>query len=122
MNKSKQREAVLSVLRSTTSHPTAEWIYENTRLLMPNVSLGTVYRNLDNLLKVGEIIKVQGAFDKDRYDGNPKRHAHLVCDMCGAVLDIEIDCEIDNKVMSMDSECLVKNYNLIYNGLCPSCK
>ena len=58
MNYSRQREAIVNVLKSTTSHPSAAWIYDRVRIQIPNISLGTVYRNLAALEKEGIVVKV----------------------------------------------------------------
>lgn len=120
MNKSKQREAILEVLRSTTSHPTAEWVYEKTREIIPNISLGTVYRNLAQLEKNAEIIKVPGIFEKDRYDGNPVRHTHFICKSCRAVIDVEI--KADMSVLLEPIEGMeVHDYSIVLSGICDKC-
>ena len=82
MNYSKQREALLRVLRSTRSHPTAYWVYEELRKEIPNISLGTVYRNLAKLAQNGDILKLDIISDKERFDGFTARHAHFVCNEC----------------------------------------
>lgn len=120
INKSTRRDAVLSVLKSTVSHPTAEWIYEQTKKVIPNISLGTVYRNLNDLIKAGLVIKVQGVFEKDRYDANYASHFHLVCESCGGVIDYEPSLPLNLK-LGNDKDCLVKDYSLVYYGLCPKC-
>lgn len=123
MNRSVQREIILDVLRSTTSHPTAEWIYERARRQLPNISLGTVYRNLNALVAAGVIIKVQGSFDKDRFDGNAVRHAHMVCDRCGAVIDVDLPQDLDFANMNAVKNCevLIKDYSIVYKGICNNC-
>lgn len=121
MNYSRQREEILNVLRSTVSHPTAQWIYDETKKLLPNISLGTVYRNLQLLVDSGDIIKVQGAFDKDRYDGNAVPHCHLVCTSCGSVEDYELDTEISS---SLDAFCKREQcvrYELSIFSKCSKC-
>lgn len=124
MNRSVQRDVIMEVLRSTASHPTAEWIYEKARNKLPNISLGTVYRNLNALVAAGAIIKVQGTFDKDRFDGNSHRHAHMVCDKCGSVIDIDLPKELDlanlNAVKS-DNGVIVNDYSIVYRGICNQC-
>lgn len=120
-NKSKQRDAVLEVLKSTKSHPTAEWVHEEAKKIIPNISLATVYRNLNQLIESGEVIKVQGVFEKDRFDADSSRHAHLVCRRCGGVIDFVIDKDIDKLLMERDNECELVDFSLTYYGLCPYC-
>ena len=69
MKYSKQREALLTLLRSTRSHPSADWLYENLRKEFPNISLGTVYRNLAQLAENGDILKISTSANKEHFDG-----------------------------------------------------
>ena len=86
---SKQREAILSNLRSRYDHPTADMIYADLKQENPKLSLGTVYRNLSLLCEAGEILKVGAAMDgKERYDGHTHPHAHFFGERCGDVYDI----------------------------------
>lgn len=82
-----QREAILSVLRSTEEHPTAEWIHQQIQAVIPNISLGTVYRNLQQLVEAGLIQAHQFGTGKMRYDANQNDHAHFICEQCGRVED-----------------------------------
>lgn len=120
MNYSKQREIILEVLRSTDSHPTAEWIYEQVKKQIPKISLATVYRNLNLLESQGEIIKVQGDFQKDRYDGNAKNHAHFICKICGEVIDTDIDSDLKLKIITSIPE-RADSFSLTFSGICNKC-
>lgn len=120
-NFSIQKETILSVLAETKSHPTAEWVYEQVKLQIPNISLGTVYRNLGKLVESGEIIKVVGDFEKDRFDGNNIRHSHLICTKCGKLVDYDIPKELDNEILTFQNDGKVVDYALTYYGLCPFC-
>jgi len=88
---SRKREAVLEKIRETTSHPTAEWIYEEVKKEIPDLSLGTVYRNLAVFKDEGLIISVGVVEGQERFDANTKEHTHFVCLGCGDVLDIDAD-------------------------------
>ncbi len=90
-NYSRQREAVLNVLCSTTSHPTAAWIYEKVREEIPNISLGTVYRNLSGLSEDGTIRKLSFGDSSVHFDGDISVHSHFYCEHCGEITDIWID-------------------------------
>lgn len=120
MNYSKQREAILQVLRATKSHPNAEWIYEKVKEKVPCVSLATVYRNLSLLEKKGDIIKIDAGFAKDRFDGNPLPHAHFACRACEKVEDLEIGVSLDEAIRK-EIGGRAENYSLIYKGLCSDC-
>lgn len=88
---SKQREAVLNAVRSVSTHPTAYEVYAAVRKEMPNISLGTVYRNLSSLSEEGEIDALLLGDGSVRYDGNVKNHLHLTCKKCGAIMDVAIE-------------------------------
>ena len=76
---SRQRESIKEFLAGRKDHPTADVIYENIRLQYPNISLGTVYRNLSLLSSIGEITKVSTGDGADHYDGNVHPHNHFIC-------------------------------------------
>ncbi len=84
---SRQRESIKSYLRGRDDHPTADMIHTGIRETYPNISLGTVYRNLSLLIKLGEVRKVttDGA---DRFDANLAPHSHFICRECGRVIDV----------------------------------
>ena len=90
MRYSHQREIIKKVVYSTDSHPTVEWIYRKTKDVIPKISLGTVYRNLQYLDDVGQINVLNDGNIK-RYDRNTHPHDHLKCKKCGDLIDIEID-------------------------------
>ena len=91
MKYSRQRESILKCLRSTKCHPTAETVYQNILAENPNISLGTVYRNLTLLTELGEIRKITSFDGPDRFDGNTMPHYHFICRKCGTVADLEMD-------------------------------
>lgn len=88
---SRQRESIKEFLMTRTDHPTADVIYENVRLVYPNISLGTVYRNLSLLADIGEIQKLPSFGGADRFDGRIDPHCHFMCTSCGQVSDIITD-------------------------------
>jgi Fur family transcriptional regulator, peroxide stress response regulator len=86
---SRQREEILRIVLATESHPTADWVYEQARQIVPNISLGTVYRNLSLLVderKINRLVTDDGVV---RYDGNAKEHHHFICTKTGKIIDIE---------------------------------
>ena len=90
-NYSRQREVILNVLRSTNTHPTASWIYESAREYIPNISLGTVYRNLAALTASGDILCINVGDGQDHYDGDISSHLHLHCKSCLSITDINLN-------------------------------
>lgn len=96
---SRKREAILTCLHGTTCHPTAEWVYQQLKPQFPDLSLGTVYRNLAAFKAEGVIDSVGVVNGLERYDGNTIPHAHIVCESCGAVLDAET-IELPDKLLA----------------------
>jgi len=89
MRYSHQREIISEIIHSTNSHPTADWVYGEVRRYIPNISLGTVYRNLKQLTDEGIIRTIyDGAVA--RYDWNRSPHDHLKCNVCGEMIDVQL--------------------------------
>ena len=120
--KTKQKELIISVLRQTTSHPDADWIYEQVKKEIPNISLGTVYRNLRLLRESGQIQGLISREETSHFDGNIEPHYHFRCDVCGRIFDIEepIDKTIEKKV-ARKTGFSVTRHNLELGGLCTDC-
>ncbi len=123
IRKTKQRELILSVLRSTTSHPTADWIYNEVRKELPNISLGTIYRNLKTLVEMGEILELSYGSTYSRFDGHAHNHYHFVCENCDQVLDIDMDFDFDiNAQIEEKFSLTVNHHRLEFYGVCDECK
>lgn len=88
---SRQRECIKEFLADRFDHPTAETIYLNVKKEFPNISLGTVYRNLSLLTNQGIIRKLSTGIGPDRFDGNTSPHYHVLCTECGSVLDLDME-------------------------------
>ena len=88
IKRSKQKETILRILRSTSSHPSADWVYDQVRREIPNVSLATIYRNLRLLKEAGYIQQVDFSSEHGRFDGNTSAHYHLRCEKCGSIIDL----------------------------------
>ncbi len=123
MRRSRQREAVLRVLMSTTSHPTAEWVYQEVKKEVPGVSLGTVYRNLRQLKERGLILELEQPGQYRRFDGNAANHYHFSCSRCGRVFDVDepLVKGIDRRVEERTGF-KVWHHRLEFRGLCGDCQ
>jgi Fe2+ or Zn2+ uptake regulation protein len=122
VRRTRQREAILEVLRGTTSHPTADWVYQEVRKDMPHVSLGTIYRNLRTLREHGEIQELSYGSNHARFDANAESHYHFICESCGCVEDLAMPVmpELEGKVEQLgDYE--VHAHRLEFYGICPAC-
>jgi len=120
--KSKQKQAVLRVLNGTTSHPTAKWIYEEVRQEIPDISLGTVYRNLKLLKCEGKILELDFT-TLGRFDGNIYNHYHFRCERCGGMFDVDepVDKLMDDRV-AQKTGFKVTHHRLEFRGLCKDCQ
>lgn len=87
---SRQREAIKTFLKSRDDHPTADTVYTCLRETYPNISLGTVYRNLSLLEELGEISRISTGSGAEHYDANMEPHQHFICMSCQRVYDIRI--------------------------------
>ena len=119
---SRQRDAILSFLNTRKDHPTADFIYDNIRQIYPNISLGTVYRNLSLLTEIGQIQRLTTGDGKDHFDGNAAPHDHFVCRICNSVIDVNgaADHELDVSLNeTFDGE--VEGHTTIYYGKCKNC-
>mgnify|MGYP001455399023 FL=1 len=124
IRKTKQRDLILKTLKNTDTHPTADWIYEQVKKEMPNISLGTVYRNLGMLKDLGEIIELNCGNKYSRFDGNPENHYHFVCTECEKVIDIK-GCPVDEELdlcVARENDVEVFYHRTEFYGLCPDCK
>ena len=122
MNYSRQRETVLSVLRATKEHPSADDIYGECKKVMPGIGLATVYRNLEQLVASGQAIKVPVGQDRYRYDADTSLHCHGACPVCGRVWDEEVSSSLNDALLkeceNNESEC----YSLTFFKVCGECK
>lgn len=120
---SRQREALLSLLRNTKTHPTAEWLYMELKQEFPNISLATVYRNLNQLSAAGEIIRLDVGTGTEHFDATTENHYHFVCRRCSAVLDLDLPpmAQLDHAVEE-HSGVRVETHSLLFYGLCKHCQ
>lgn len=124
----KQRKLILDELKKVKTHPTAQELYDSIRKVLPNISLGTVYRNLELLCQQGMAKRVEFPEAQRRYDGDVSRHYHIQCVGCGKVGDIYM-----NETRAIREDELIRflgiktNYDvhgqkIDFFGLCPECK
>lgn len=86
-----QRMAVLRVLAEDRGHPTVEQVYERVRGDYPTTSLATIYKTIDMLKGIGQVLELSVG-ESHRYDGrDPRPHPHLICEGCGAIIDLALD-------------------------------
>lgn len=117
---SKKRDAILECVRSTSAHPSAEWVYAQLKPQIPDLSLGTVYRNLAAFKQEGIIASLGVVDGNERFDRDTSAHAHFICTHCSAVIDVE---EIDPPTrLSEQVRCgSVRDCVLTFLGVCNQC-
>ena len=118
---SRQRESIKDYLMHTNAHPTADMVYLHVKEQFPNISLGTVYRNLNLLVDEGAAVRM--AFPVERYDANVEPHPHFRCEVCGGVFDLDLpyDKGLDEKAL-LASGHDIRSHELIFHGVCVNCK
>ena len=120
---SKQRDTILRVVVNSKDHPRADWIYDEVRREIPNVSMGTVYRNLRYLAKSGEIRQLEMADGTSRFDSNTDSHYHFRCERCGYIFDLDepVDQSIGERV-AKNTGFRVYRQRMELIGLCMECQ
>lgn len=119
---SRQREAILTYLRSTKSHPTAETVYFQIRKEFPRISLGTVYRNLNLLAEQGEILRLSCGDGVEHFDATVRPHQHFICRNCRAIIDLEMP-SIDSidEVADENFSGKIEGHEIYFYGTCNNC-
>lgn len=119
---SRQRQEIKNFLMSRKDHPTADVVYMNVRQQYPNISLGTVYRNLTLLADMGEITRLHLGDGVDHFDADTSPHYHFVCSKCGQVMDLHmnnIDSIVDIAGMNFNGE--IQGHITYFYGICGNC-
>ncbi|MDD5511019.1 MAG: transcriptional repressor [Dehalococcoidales bacterium] len=119
----RQREAILQVLRCADSHPTADWIYEEVKKSIPNISKGTVYRNLKVLRDTGKIAELNLSGTVSRYEGRQDNHYHFRCTKCGQIFDLDepVNKKLEEKIAGKTGF-TVSSHQLEFRGICKDCQ
>lgn len=120
----KKRNAILSCLQQTDTHPSAEMVHEMLHEEHPDISLATVYRNLSLFKNQGLIISVATVRGVERFDANTDPHVHFICSGCDAVIDlpeVEVPQALSSKAEACRG-CRVSSCQLTFTGLCSNCQ
>ena len=119
----RKRDAILTCLRQTNEHPSAEWIYSQLKPRIPDLSLGTVYRNLNLFKEQGLAVSVATVKGVERFDGITEPHVHFICTGCDAVTDLE-QLRVPESLREAATVCCggsVESCRLTFTGLCQNC-
>ena len=122
MNYSKQRELIRQTVCDSQDHLTAGEIYAEVRKVMPNISLGTVYRNLNTMVEAG-MLSMLFYDSKEFFEAPKERHSHVVCLECGAIYDVDLPLFgwLDDMIRQ---QCgfEVTHRELLAHGICRECQ
>ena len=117
MRYSQQRELIKKIVRGTNCHPSADWIFNQTKKIIPNISLGTVYRNLKRLEQEGEINAIYYE-NIVRYDWNVESHDHLKCTECGDLIDVRFSHDEFKSIVKRKYKFDANNVEVMIIGTC----
>lgn len=119
----KKRNAILTYLQHSHAHPSAETIYSDLKAEIPDLSMGTVYRNLKLFQQQGLVSCIATVHGVERFDANTAPHVHFICEGCDAVIDLHklstpqsLCCEAESSI-----GCAVSGCQLSFTGRCRSC-
>ena len=122
---SKQRETIYDILKQDCSHPNVDAIYMNVRKVIPDISLGTVYRNLNLLAEQKRIIRLDVGDNAVHFDARTEPHFHMVCDECGGIHDLFVDeslvAPLIDKVQHLCDD-HITGADILFHGTCHQCQ
>ena len=119
-----QRVELIRLIASSEGHPSAARLYNQIKVQFPTMSLATVYKTLDLLKELGEVLEI-GLRDDSHYDGNkPYPHPHLICTKCQKIMDGELDSAVENIVQEIEQNFgfQILKHQLDFYGICPDCQ
>lgn len=119
----RKRNAILGYLQRVTNHPSAETIYSDLKPEIPDLSMGTVYRNLSLFKQQGLAVSVATVKGVERFDGNTDPHVHFICSDCDAVIDLH-QLQTPESLSASAAACvggMVDSCQLCFTGKCRSC-
>jgi Fur family transcriptional regulator, peroxide stress response regulator len=119
----RQREAVLRVIRSREDHPTANEIFQAARLHLPTISYATVYNSLRFLKQAGLVHEIKFGDGASRYDRETERHDHAICSECGKLVDFDLPETAElMQAAARKSKFKPASVHLTLKGVCPNCR
>ena len=119
----RKRNAILQYLQNTKSHPSAETVYADLKQQIPDLSMGTVYRNLNLFRQQGLASVIATVHGVERFDANTDPHVHFICSGCDSVIDL-MQMQIPQSLCSQaasHSGGKVEQCSLSFTGLCCQC-
>ena len=118
----RQREAILQVVRKREDHPTANEIFQDALQLLPTISYATVYNSLRFLKEAGLVHEIKFGDSASRYDRETGRHDHAICNDCGKLVDFDLpEASEILRVAARKSKFKPESVHVTLRGLCPEC-
>ena len=120
----RKRDAILDCLRQSKAHPSAEMLFTQLKVQIPDLAMGTVYRNLTLFKQQGMVSSVATVNGVERFDGNTDPHVHFICTGCDAVIDLD-EMQVPDTLRQAATDCCggqVDGCQLSFSGLCRACK
>ncbi len=121
---SKQREAIFTLLSKKNFHPSVDEMYDIVRKEYPQISLATVYRNVEQLCRMGKIRRIHNSGAIARYDGTMEAHFHITCEECGSVKDVWLESKLEEHIdlKKYVPDHILTSYSIDFYGICCICK
>ena len=119
----RKRNAILQYLQNTKAHPSAETVYADLKQQIPDLSMGTVYRNLNLFRQQGLASVIATVHGVERFDANTDPHVHFICSGCDSVTDL-MEMDIPQALCSQaasHSGGEVEQCSLSFVGRCSQC-
>ncbi len=118
MRASKQRDLILDIVNNSKNHLNTDEIYHIAKNSIPNISLGTVYRNINSLVENNKIVRIKTNEGLDRFDNIHVKHHHFICKKCHKIIDVFDKINIDLNLLNGHK---VIDYEIKFNGICRDC-
>ena len=120
---SKQRDMILAYMKTIEGHVSAEEVYKNMKEAGMDVSLATIYRNLNILTEMNEIKRIAHTVDGYQYDKTSKPHYHLHCTKCNRLFDLDMSyMEELNKKLEEEGHVKITSHSIMAEGICEECR
>ncbi len=119
-----QKETIFNILYADKSHPSVDTIYQNVQKEIPNISLGTVYRNLNAMADEGRILRLDVGDGVVHFDADTTPHLHMLCTTCHSIIDLDVEYKhiipYIEEISKLTSHKLDKAH-VLFTGECHHC-
>jgi Fur family peroxide stress response transcriptional regulator len=118
-----QRLAIMQAVMGSRSHPSVEDIYQKVRHAYPTISISTIYKTVQTMSRIGNILTVESGTGSQRFDGHTDPHHHAICNKCGKVFNIDFDhYPIDLDKKNIMEGFRVQGIKVTFLGTCHACE